>query len=321
MRVERLFEIVTILLSKGTVSAKYLAQHFDVSTRTIYRDVDVLSVSGIPVYMKKGYGGGISLMEGYQMDKAMLSDKDIESILLSVGALSATNYAGIDTVLDKLSVLFKSQAVTDWVEIDFTDWDTNKSKDTRIEDIRKAILNRLLLEIEYLNSYGQRRIRTIAPLKLVFKARSWYVYAYSLDKEALRMFKIRRIKRLQVLSSSFNREAYLNLNSDNELLSDKANSYSVALPTTMQSTLPKSNFTELILKFKPDALYLLYDWYEEKDIVPQEDGTYVVKAMFPLDEWVFSHILSYGDKVEVVEPLFVRTEIKKRLKNIISIYK
>lgn len=302
MRVERLFNIVTILLTKDTVSAKELAERFDVSTRTIYRDIDVLSVSGIPVYMKKGYNGGISLMNDYKLDKSMLSENDVESIMMSVGALGATNYDSFNTALEKFSAIFSNHQVNDWVEIDFTDWDTDNKKDTRIEDIKSAILSRKLIKINYYSSYGQKTSRVLAPMKLIFKARAWYISAYCMEKKAMRIFKISRIRDLELTDENFDREEFLELN------------------TETKDSGRKPNIVELKLKFKEDVLYLLYDWYNENDIEKTDDGHYIVNTSFPMDEWVYSHILSYGDKVEVLEPQAIRDEIAKRLSNILLIY-
>lgn len=302
MRTERLFNIVAILLSKDTVSAKELAARFEVSTRTIYRDIDVLSVSGVPVYMKKGRGGGISLMEGYKLDKTMLNDEDIENIMLSVGTLSATGYKGVNNVIDKFSSIFHQHEVTDWVEIDFTDWDTDKNRDKSIEDIKTAILQRRLVNVTYFSSYGQKIERKLAPIKLVFKARAWYVNAYCMDKKSVRMFKIRRMREITLTNEHFVREEYINL-----------------LPKPKEQN-PKTEIVTIKLKFKPQVLFLLYDWYKDEEIAKQEDGTYIVNTAFPMDEWVYSHILSYGDSVEVLEPQFLRNEIEKRLKNILNTY-
>ncbi len=303
MRTERLFNIVAILLSKDTVSARELAQRFDVSQRTIYRDIDVLSVSGVPVYMKKGRGGGISLMEGYKMDKALLRDEDVESIMMSVGAMSATGYRGVDDVINKFSAIFKNHSTDDWVDIDFTEWDTTKDLNHSFDKLKEAILERRWINILYYSSYGQKTERKLAPLKLLFKARSWYVWAYCADKKDVRIFKVTRMQEISLTDENFDRDQYLGI-----------------LPAPKEEN-RNIHIVELRLKFKPQAAYLLYDWYGRDDIKKQEDGNYIVTARFPMDEWVYSHILSYGDNVEVLEPEYIREEIQKRLKKILNEYK
>ena len=106
MKINRLFEITTILLNKGTVTAKELADRFGVSTRTIFRDIDVLSSAGVPVYMKKGSGGGISILENYVFSRTLISDQESESLLLAVKTLQATQYPEVDMVLGKMGAIF-----------------------------------------------------------------------------------------------------------------------------------------------------------------------------------------------------------------------
>ena len=302
MRTERLYNIVAILLSKNTVSASDLAERFDVSTRTIYRDIDVLSVAGVPVYMKKGRGGGITLMEGYKLDKTMLGDEEIESIMMSVGAMSATGYSGVDNVVDKISSVFKNHKPDDWVDIDFTEWDSAKSPDSSFQKIKTAILERRWISLSYLNSYGQRTERKLAPIKLMFKSRAWYVNAYCSEKQDIRLFKINRMRDIVLTGEHFVREEYLKIQ-----------------PKPKEQN-PHFEIVNLKMRFKPQAAYMVYDWYAEDNIKRQPDGTYLVTARFPMDEWVYSHILSYGDNVEVLEPEYVRTEIQRRLKNILAAY-
>ena len=107
MKINRLLEISLVLLNKGTVTAKELAERFNVSTRTIYRDVDILSTAGIPVYTNKGNGGGISILDNYSINKTVLTDGERDSLLLALKTLQSTKYPEIDTVLDKIGAVFK----------------------------------------------------------------------------------------------------------------------------------------------------------------------------------------------------------------------
>ncbi len=302
MRTERLFNIVTLLISRGTVSARELAERFDVSQRTIYRDIDVLSVSGVPVYMKKGRGGGISLMDGYKLDKTMLKDEDIESIMLSVGAMGATGIHGMNAAIEKLSALFKNYKPDDWVDIDFTEWDTTKELNDSFQKLKSAILERRWIKTSYSSSYGQKTDRKLAPLKLMFKARSWYVWAYCADKKDVRMFKITRMQEIKLTDENFPREEYM------------------LIPPKQKEQSTHFRIVELKIRFKPQAAYMIYDWYSRDDIIKQDDGSYIVTVGFPMDEWVYSHILSYGENAEVIEPEFVRDEIQRRLKSILTQY-
>lgn len=119
MKVNRLLEIIIILLNRGTVTAKELADRFGVSTRTIYRDIDVLSYSGVPVFTSKGNGGGISLLEDFSLNKTILSKQESESMMLALKTLQATKYPQIDMILDKIGGIFKNAVSSDFAYIDF----------------------------------------------------------------------------------------------------------------------------------------------------------------------------------------------------------
>lgn len=130
MKIDRLFSIVNILLNKKLVTAKELAEHFQVSIRTIYRDIEILSTNNIPIYSVKGKGGGISILEGYAIDKTMLSDNEQKQILMALESVSATGKINVDESLLKLGNVF-NKSNTNWIQIDFSPWEIDE-KDQEI---------------------------------------------------------------------------------------------------------------------------------------------------------------------------------------------
>lgn len=106
-------------MNRGQVTAKELADKFEVCERTIYRDIDALSSAGIPVYTSKGKGGGIRLLDNFVLDKTLFSDKEQNELLLSLQSMKVTEYPDIDTILSKLKAIFNKEN-TDWIEIDFS---------------------------------------------------------------------------------------------------------------------------------------------------------------------------------------------------------
>ena len=133
MQINRLFEIVYILLDKNTTSAKELAEHFEVSTRTIYRDVDTLSKAGIPIYATQGKNGGIALLDNFVLNKTVISEDEQNNILFALKSFTATAYPEIEDTLSKLSSLFKKDN-RNWIEVDFSNWgNENKSEDKESE--------------------------------------------------------------------------------------------------------------------------------------------------------------------------------------------
>lgn len=173
MKINRLYEITTILLNKGTVTAKELADRFNVSTRTIYRDIDVLSTAGVPVYMNKGSGGGIALLENYAMNRALISEAESESLLIALKTLQATQYPQVDRALEKIGVLFKKVPDYDWVEVDFSPWGTVANEKNKFNEIKQAMLQRKVIRFAYVSGEGHRSNRLAEPVKLIFKENAW----------------------------------------------------------------------------------------------------------------------------------------------------
>ncbi|WP_331668205.1 helix-turn-helix transcriptional regulator [Clostridioides difficile] len=167
MKINRLTEIIVILLNKKLVTAKELADRFEVSTRTIYRDIETLSMSGVPVYMTKGKGGGISLIEEYSIDKTILSKKDKESLIVALKTLQATKYPEINSVVNKIGSIFGEQNFSNWIEIDFTEWGSNFNEDDKFTKIKEAILRCNTINFNYVNSLSSQTNRTVETVVLL----------------------------------------------------------------------------------------------------------------------------------------------------------
>jgi len=303
MKLNRLLEITTILLNKKTVTAAELAERFGVSTRTIYRDIDVLSASGVPVYSSQGARGGISILEDYTVNRAVLSGSEraaLDSVLLGLQTLEATRYPGINKVLEKLGGIFKG-ADSDWISVDFSPWGANPNAGNKFTDIKKAILNSRVIEVDYINAQNEKSRRKIEPLRLIFKSMAWYLWGYCLAKNDYRTFRISRIKSVRITDFEFDR--------------NKIHVEDRTPPPEKEKPCIK-----LMLEFTSEALYRLCDDYDDEKLTDNGDGTYTVEFYFPEDEWVYSYILSFGAAVKVLEPESVREIIKERAKKIYKKY-
>ena len=131
MQVNRLFEIVYILMEKGSVKAKDLANYFGVSVRTIYRDIDVLSIAKIPIYTSNGKGGGIHLLDSFILDKSLISEDEQNQILFALQSLEKMNLNDEKKLLNKMSALF-NRNVRNWIENDFSSWGANNSQNEKL---------------------------------------------------------------------------------------------------------------------------------------------------------------------------------------------
>lgn len=301
MKINRLIEITILLLNRKVITSKELAERFQVSTRTIYRDIEELSAAGVPVYMSKGNGGGISLLENYSIGNAILSKEDKESLILALKTLEATRYPKIESAIEKFSSIFNDDKIEDWVQVDFSQWGSNPNDNDKFLNIREAILKRLVINFGYINSFSDTSNRSVEPMKLMYKAQAWYLYGYCRAKKDFRVFRISRIKNLTFTGESYERREIQTMNS-------------------LEYNEPSKNMVTLRLRFKGKALYRVFDDFDNKSIVKNEDNTYDVEVSFPEDEWVYGYILSFGAYVEVLEPAHIKENIINRMKEAINIY-
>ncbi len=291
MKIDRLFEIVYILLDKKTVTAKYLADRFQVSTRTIYRDIDTLTLTGIPIYTNKGRGGGISILPEFVLNKSVLSEGEQNEIISALHSMNALNAIDADPVLNKLTSLF-SKNNSSWIEVDFSRWGSDEKEREKFRTLKNAIIENSCIRFEYYNAKGETIQRTVEPIKIVFKSQSWYLHAFCREKQDFRMFKVTRIRELIVLDESFSREAP---------------------EITWSSPKYVSDEIELVMRIDGSMAYRLFDEFPPEFIEENEDGSYTLKATVADGGWLFSYVFSYGQHVEVLGPAKLRAEVATRL--------
>lgn len=194
MKIDRLIGILSILLQKENVTAPDLAKHFEVSRRTINRDIDALCQAGIPIVTKQGVNGGISIMDGFRIDRTLLTNSEMKDILAglrSLDSINGTNRYG--QLMEKLSAGSSDFMTGDQsILIDLSSW-YKESLAPKIELIRRAIDDRLLLEFHYYSPNGES-CRVIEPYYLIFCWSSWYVWGWCRQKEDYRLFKLNRME-------------------------------------------------------------------------------------------------------------------------------
>lgn len=297
MQVNRLFEIIYILLDKKTVTAKELAQHFEVSTRTIYRDIETLSSAGIPVYMNKGRGGGISLLPNFVLDKTVITDEEKDDILTSLKTLNSLNLGKSDTALNKIKSLLGDKN-TDWIEVDFSSWNNSENEEEIFSLLKSAIINQKEVCFLYSSTKGETTNRNVEPLKLCFKNSSWYLYGYCKLRCDYRFFKLKRIKKLTVTKREFQRE----------------------IPTQIftKYKIDEPQHIKLKLKIAPCFGFRVYDEFESYE--KQDDGSFIAEINIPDNEWLLYYINSFGEYCEVLEPIEVREKLKIQLEKTLTQY-
>lgn len=301
MSESRLFKIIYYLLDKGQVSAAELAEVCEVSVRTIYRDIDRLSGTGIPIYANTGRHGGIRLQDHYVLRNAVLSEKEKQEILMGVQSLSAIQYPAADDISVKLGAIFQT-AQTNWIEVDFSRWGSVQEKEQKVYSIlKRAILERKVIGFTYYSSCGNSLRRHAEPVKLLYKDKSWYVFAFCPDKSDYRHFRVSRMKEIVLTERTFEMKA----ESSNPVLSK---------PDDLGELL------QLELNFPDECGYRLYDTFDESAILKTESG-YNVKATLPENEWLYGFVMSFGDKATVIRPEYLKENIIKRYENALQHYR
>ncbi|HEN2623386.1 TPA: helix-turn-helix transcriptional regulator [Streptococcus agalactiae] len=291
MKNNRLFKILYYVLEKGKVTANELAEKYEVSIRTIYRDIDVLSSAGIPIYATQGKGGGIEIADDFVLKKSFLSENEQEQILIALKGLELTNKEYENELLTKLTALFKTKN-TNWIEVDFTNWQRSKSYDELFKDIKSAIINKNIVSFTYFSSNKKETSREVKPIRLLFKGWDWYVYAFCLSRNDFRYFKLSRIKEFEILSNTFEDDF------DNIVL---------------KKEMEYDETVFVKVKFDRKMAFRVYDEVSSA-IEEDEDGNLYATVELPNNYNLYNYIFSYGDAAEVLEP----KEIRDKIKNIIN---
>jgi len=299
LQTSRLFEIIYLLLNKERVTAKELAERFGVSSRTIYRDIDTISLAGIPVYTEKGKGGGIGLLPDFVLSKSVFSEQEQNEILSMLHGLAQIQSGDSALVLQKLSAVFNKTA-NNWLEVDFSDWSYEITDFWSV--FKTAILSRRIAEFDYYSTYSEKTQRRVEPIQLWFKSKAWYLRAYDLTKQDIRLFKLSRMRSVVVTDELF---------IERKMLEDDSACH------TSTSQIPD---VTLRLKIKSEMAHRVLDEFAA-DVEEQcADGSYIVSVRWLEDNWVYGTILSFGEYIEVLEPPHIREIVREKAKKIFEMY-
>lgn len=299
MQVGRLFEIVYLLMERGSVTAGELAKRFEVSTRTIYRDIDTLSGAGIPVYAVKGKGGGIRLLSDFVLDKSLLSEAEQNEILFALQSLRATSPDADTHVLSRLHALFQKTG-PDWIDVDLSHWGSGPDEREKFRVLKTGILDRRMVRFTYYSAYGLCTVRQVEPVKLCFKGRAWYLQAWCPDKEDWRTFKLMRMEAPALTDETFETHA--------------------GAPPEIDGGQPDLNrLVQLSLRFSMRTAYRVYEEFA-RDQITVRDNALFVDVWYCEDEWVYGFLLSFGPEVEVLSPPHVRRILRERAQEMVRQY-
>lgn len=300
MKIDRLLGITTILLQRGKVTAPELAKRFEVSRRTIQRDIDDLCKAGIPVVTYQGGDGGISIADGYKLDKSVLSVDELQSIITGLKSVgSVTGGSRIERLISKLSPGNDAVvSVRDSIIIDLASH-YKASLSDKIDVIKTAISESRLISFDYYSEKGVSR-RTAEPCFITFKWSAWYVLGYCRNRNDFRLFKLNRLWRCELSNENFE---------PRQIPSDELN---------LDDCFNDEN--KVTILFDKSVEYRLIEEYGPASYETSMDGKLKMTVGFTNREFIKSWILGFGDRAVVLEPHDFAEEIKDTAKNILNNY-
>lgn len=301
MKIDRLIGILSILLQKDKVTAAELSDKFEVSRRTIIRDIDDICKAGIPIVTTQGKGGGISIMEGYKIDRVLLSNEDIMAIFTGLKSLdSVSDNPHYRQLMDKLSTEnAKTSDSENHIIIDLAAWDKS-AVSGKIELIKSAIKNNNIISFKYYAPNGEST-RIVEPYHLIFQWSNWYVWGYCTARQDYRLFKLTRLFELKDTGEKCEQR--------------------YAPPYKFERLWHLNGKITATVRFDASMKWRIIDEYGMDIPRFNADGSSELTHTWSDKQNFFGVILSYGDKAEIVSPPELRKEFIELVKNILNTYK
>ena len=290
MKIDRQIGILSVLLQKETVTAPYLAERFEVSRRTINRDIEDLCKAGIPIVTKQGVNGGISIIENYKLDKTLFTRGEMQDILAGLRSLDSVNGTNrYGQLMEKLSAGSSDFMVGNQsVLIDLSSWYKN-SLAPKIELIRTSIDRCRKLEFLYY-SPREESVRCIEPYYLIFRWTSWYVWGWCVKRRDFRLFKLNRMDQVKILEQEFSPRQ-------------------MSMPDLSHERIFPGGIKVRAL-FERDCKWRLVEEFGTESFSVRQDGKLLFQADYTDKDNLIRWLLSFGEKAELLEPEEIREEIK-----------
>ncbi|MBO7744328.1 YafY family transcriptional regulator [Paenibacillus sp. MWE-103] len=311
MKIQRLLGITMALLSQRRVNAQTLADKFEVSLRTIYRDVETINTAGIPIVSFTGTDGGYEIMEQFRIDRQIVTFEDLQSILVALrGVQASLDDKEMDGLLTKIKALIarsernRMEELGETLMFDTNLWHGGGLKDKSILGaLRQAAKNRYVASFDYTNTDGIVEQREAEPIGLAWKGYAWYLYAYCRLRSDYRTFRLSRISGLRIRTEHFASRGVRMEELDARWGSKES-----------------GPMVELALRFDSRLRVRVEEAFGLDKVERQEDGTLLVRASYPDNSWMYGMLLSYGPDVQVVEPPAVADKIKELGRQIYANY-
>ncbi len=309
MKLDRLLAIIIMLLNRKRIQARELAEYFEVSKRTIYRDIESINNAGIPIITYQGKNGGLGIVDTYKIDRQVLSLQDMISMLSVLKGINTTfPDKQLDGAIEKIHALVPEndqEYVKNQIEqivIDVMPWGSSPLQKKKMTRLQQAITGSRLCRFSYHDSHGNSTMRKVEPMTLVFKAMSWYLFAYCRLRNDFRIFKLSRIQNLEVAGQTFTRKKAF------------FSQYDSINPTTDQ-------MVSLHIRFARKIRHEVEEYLESSQIEELNNGDIITRFEMPDNDWIAGWLLSLGENAEVMAPASLRRLLSQKAKKITELYK
>lgn len=310
MKIDRLLAITMLLLNRRRISAKELSERFEVSLRTVYRDVEAINQAGIPVVSYAGLSGGYEIMDQYRLERQFLSLEELQSIIVGLkGIRSTVGEQEIGNLLDKVGALVAKSEINTATQldnqliIDMNPWRQDSQDKEKLNTLRTAIKESKQISFQYISSQSEQSVRTAEPMSIVAKGFGWYLYGFCLLRQDYRTFRLSRMKEIEVLAHTFERRA--------EAAQPLQHGWGQRDPSTLIT---------MVLHAQPSIQAQIEDYFQTKQIAYQPDGSMIITAKQPDEPWLHSMLLGYGAGVRILEPSHLAATIKEKAEKIVALY-
>ena len=307
MKYETMLKILFLLLAKGKVSAKYIAQRFDISTRTVMRYLDTMSLANIPILSDPGRNGGFYIADTYKLPAGFMTEKEFNAVISALANYNENvGSKTISSAINKLSAIKSPKArsvevKSDNLLIDASSWNGNDNVKNVISLISESIEEKTQVIIGYVDKSGKQTVRTVEPHVILLKQGLWYVYAFCNMRNSFRMFKASRIRFANANGVTFERRKV-------DLTALSNGKWFEHLPSE-----------QIELEISPSAKTDVEEWLGV-DKVYSSSGKYYASASLPYDEWLISKILSFAGKVKALSPQKLKNDLLIASKNVTALY-
>lgn len=305
MRIARLLSITTYLLNRNIVTGNYLAKKFEVSERTIQRDIEAINMAGIPIISLKGVGGGYQIMDTFKLLKQPMKSEDMNKIVIALKGLeSVLKDKKLETTIEKLKSVTLENPNQNIINVDYSAVHENLNIDKYLKLISESIIENKVILIRYVNNSGSISNVKLEPVLVQYKWYAWYLVAYNLEKQSYRIYKLSRIQTINKLFKFNSIEHIADENLFDNLMKKDSRIY-----------------LDIEMICNEKSKYILSEYLPNMKFVKDSTDKYICNIKLPEDErmW-FAIILSLGDDVKVLKPKNLIQKLKNNSNKIINLY-